>query len=83
MGYAIPTLLKFPLHFTSKTSTIWTPLHENKILRPQRNSHDNRPEMASDTGISDDYVAELLKNDAKAHALRFSAFGFQNHFPTR
>ncbi len=39
--------------------------------------------MSADTPLTDDYVADLLKADAKKDGLRFSALGLHDLLPTR
>lgn len=39
--------------------------------------------MDSGVSLSDDYVAELLKKDAKSTNIRFSALGLHSVLPTR
>lgn len=41
------------------------------------------PDMGLEESISDDYVAELLKKDAKDPNIRFSALGLYNAVPSK
>ena len=39
--------------------------------------------MATEHDLADDYVAELLKQDAKASSIRYSALGLEAFLPRR